>query len=99
MNYPLLQIEVTHIARIQMHDALDFYNSKQRNLGKKFLTEIDNTLNSILLSPHGFKVIYQNKHQATMAKFPFVIIYEIIESKIVVMSIFHTSKNPTKKIN
>jgi len=34
-----------------------------------------------------------------LAKFPFIIIYEIIESEVVIYSVFHTSRNPDKSLN
>jgi hypothetical protein len=33
----------------------------------------------------------------TLVKFPFVIIYEIIETEIIIYSVFHTSRDPEKK--
>jgi hypothetical protein len=33
----------------------------------------------------------------TLVKFPFVIIYEIIGTEIIIYSVFHTSRNPERK--
>ncbi|WP_353955879.1 hypothetical protein [Flavobacterium panacis] len=33
----------------------------------------------------------------TLVKFPFVIIYEIIGTEIIIYSVFHTSRNPENK--
>ena len=36
-------------------------------------------------------------HEVVVKRFPFVVVYEIIEKKIVVTSIFHTGQDPEKK--
>jgi len=50
-----------------------------------------------LLNPETYKLEFDVYRQAVVKKFPFVIIYTKIDSKILISAIFHTSKNPNKK--
>ena len=44
-----------------------------------------------------FGKVKKNFRQAALKRFPFVIVYEIIKTEVVVFAVFHTSKNPKGK--
>ena len=84
-------------AIIEMENACEFYNVKVDGLGAKFSEEIFELLNKILINPLLFPVKFKQIHEAVLLRFPFVITYEIIENKVIVLSIFHTKRNPKEK--
>ncbi len=44
--------------------------------------------------PNSFPIVHKDLRKYIVKKFPFVIYYRIIDLKIQVIAIFHTSRNP-----
>lgn len=84
-------------AENELEDALYFYDLISTKIGDNFLNQINTCIESILLNPETYKLEFDVYRQAVVKKFPFVIIYTKIDSKILISAIFHTSKNPNKK--
>lgn len=91
-----LEIKIEAIAEIE--DAFYYYEEQQKGLGDAFEKFVDKTINAIIKTPSGFKTISNERRQAVVKKFPFVIVYEIFENNIVIFAVFHTSRNPSNKI-
>lgn len=91
------KIAFTTLAETEIIETYNFYEDKQKELGERFLKAIQTTSNSLKLNPY----IYQRKHkhfrEALVKKFPYFLVYEIIGNTIVIVSVFHTSKNPKSK--
>lgn len=95
------KIIFTPIAKIEIQNAIYFYNNKQHGLGRKFYNELKNTTKLILANPY-LQILFKEYRGLIIKKFPFYqIVYFIdeIENIIYVISVFHTSQNPIKKIN
>lgn len=84
-------------AENELEDALYFYDLISTKIGDNFLNQINTCIESILLNPETYKLEFDVYRQAVVKKFPFVIIYTKIDSKILISAIFHTRKNPNKK--
>lgn len=85
-------------AKFDITDAYEWYESKQQKLGEKFKSQVRKAFKSILANPKGYQVITGNFRQAAVPKFPFVVVFEVFETEVVVYAVFHTSQHPTKKI-
>ncbi|PAX53266.1 type II toxin-antitoxin system RelE/ParE family toxin [Brunnivagina elsteri] len=68
--------------------------SQQLGLGDEFLDCVDETLNLICLLPEAYSVVYRDIRRAVVKRFPYVIYYRIVSSRIIVTAIFHGSRNP-----
>lgn len=77
--------------------AYDWYEEQRPGLGGEFLKESDWMYSKLSSHPEYFGRIKKNFRQAALKRFPFVIIYEIIKSEVVVFAVFHTSRNPKFK--
>ncbi len=91
MKYKVL---FTEEARIDVKDSFDWYENKQKELGKRFIADIDKQLTYIIENPFSFKERTDHKRICPLKKFPFLIVYEVEHDQIVVYAIFHTSLNP-----
>lgn len=91
--------ELRQEAAIEFANSFIWYEEQQDDLGDKFIAAFYTKLNHICKNPYSYKISYKNYHEALTDKFPFLIVYEINENekKIIVMAIFHTSRNPKKK--
>jgi hypothetical protein len=91
------EIILSEKAEIQIEDAYFFYENIRLTLADKFLTKVNDCINSILINPFTYKIIFENYHQAIVKKFPFVIIYTQNENIILITSVYNTYRNPVNK--
>ncbi|SEF56922.1 Plasmid stabilization system protein ParE [Halpernia humi] len=81
----------------QMQKSYDFYESKSIALGEKFISTVEKYFERISNNPKHFQIKREEIREAYIKVFPFVIVYQIIKDTIIIYSIFHTSRNPSKK--
>jgi hypothetical protein len=78
-------------------DAYDWYEAQRQGLGEIFLTELDICYKKIQTNPTVNSKVKKNYRQGRLLRFPYVVVYEIIRADIVVLSVFHTRRNPGHK--
>ena len=83
-------------AKQDIKTAIQWYDSKQKGLGAKFLTEVRDYVEFVKHHPDAYVIRYDNVRAAVLKKFPFMIHYIIddINNIIVVSAVLHTSINP-----
>ncbi len=84
------------LAKKDIKNAADWYNSKQKGLGKRFTTEVRKKVKYICRNPQATAVRYDSTRCAILDVFPFMIHYtpEDEKKRVVVSAVFHTSLNP-----
>lgn len=91
----MLKIELSPAAQIEFDDAADWYGAESVELRIRFVNAIASTLEFIRSSPTAFPVTHGAKaRKAVVKKFPYLILFTIQEDRILVYSVFHTSRNP-----
>lgn len=93
-EYKLILIES---AIVEIEDACIYYNNQLVGLGYEFEEDIFTLLELINGNPLLFPIKFAHFREATVKRFPFIIIYEIAEKEIIVTAIFHTKQSPAKK--
>ncbi|MCF6171006.1 MAG: type II toxin-antitoxin system RelE/ParE family toxin [Bacteroidales bacterium] len=83
-------------ARSEISDAYFWYEEKQNNLGERFLNKLDDCFITIKNNPKICAKKHKNMRQAIIDVFPFIVIYEIEKTDIVVYAVFNTHRNPEK---
>jgi len=83
-------------AKVDISAAFYWYEDRQKGLGERFITVLDDCFNTILKNPGIYAKKYGEMRQAIVKKFPYVVIYEIENSKIIVYSVFNTNQDPEK---
>ena len=81
----------------EIEEAYDWYELQQFGLGEKFLSEFITCSDLILSTPDSFQKKYKDFRELLLKNFPYFIVYTIHKSRIVVFSVFHTSRNPRMK--
>jgi len=84
------------LAKEDIREAAKWYNKQQNGLGKKFTAEVRKKVNFIRQNPKASVVRYDDVRTAVLNIFPFMIHYIIDEANktIVIISVFHTSREP-----
>ncbi len=75
-------------------DAVTFYEENLKGLGTDFINSVESTLHEISRQPESFPNVYKNIRRALIRKFPFGIHYIIEDNRIIVLAVFHFSRNP-----
>jgi len=90
MNYRFLLPALAEI-----REAATFYEGEVSGLGADFLDEVDAAMERILSFPEAWGSPGGNYRRCHLGRFPFSVIYAIqAEDEIVVISVFHQSREP-----
>jgi plasmid stabilization system protein ParE len=81
-------------ARDELEEAYNWYEDQKAGLGEEFLDCVDDTLDRIEQRPESYVVVFQDFRRAIVDRFPYVIYYRIISSRIIVIAIAHGKRSP-----
>ncbi len=91
MKNPLI---VRPEAEEELAEAYEWYEQQAQGLGFDFLLHVEAALSSIQRSPQMYPVIYKNVHRCLVRRFPYGIFYLVERERIVILAIFHASRDP-----
>ena len=94
MIYNLVFLEK---AKKDIEDAFKYYENIQQNLGFKFEDDLYKSIELIEKNTLHFKKIKQENRQLLMSVFSYVVVYQVVETNIIIARVFHTSRNPKYK--
>jgi toxin ParE1/3/4 len=94
MKVQKFSIEVSDEAEIDFDNSYNYYFEERHKVADAFFKRINMSFEDIKQNPFAFPVAYKNIRKYVVKKFPFVIYYQIVNSTIKVIAIFHTSRNP-----
>ena len=95
MSATFLQLQK---AQNEIIDAWDWYEEQREGLGDRFTNELALKINLIANNPLHYPK--RRKHrEAVMDNFPFIAVYQYkrADNLVIIVSVFHTSRNPRKK--
>jgi plasmid stabilization system protein ParE len=81
-------------ARDELEDAYNWYEDQEAKLGEDFLDRVDHTLDRIEQRPESYMVVFQDFRRATIGRFPYVIYYRIVSSRVIVIAVVHGKRDP-----
>ena len=81
-------------AEAEMMDAAKWYEQQQANLGKRFLSTIQDSLNRIEFNPLLFPLIEDDVRRCLTKSFPFAVLFRIKPDLISVVAIMHLRRDP-----
>jgi plasmid stabilization system protein ParE len=91
------KIELFPIAVEELEKSALWYESHSPGLGRRFINTIYEAFDSIALAPEAYAQKRARYREFVVDKFPYVIVYEIVDDMIYVLHVFHTSRNPKLK--
>jgi toxin ParE1/3/4 len=78
-------------------DAYDWYEEQKAGLGNLFLAELSRCYTKLEKNPLFYQKLKKNYRHLVLNKFPYVLIFEVIEDEIIIFAVFHTARNPKLK--
>ena len=82
------------IAEREFDDPVGWYEGEREGLGREFRAAIEEYLQRIADDPEMFPEVRGEVRRAVVRRFPFVIHFRIEQKRIVILSVFHTSRDP-----
>ena len=90
-----LDLSLLPIAETEAEGAFDWYEERELSLGSKFRSALKITTDKIENNPYMFPVVQGSKvRRALIDDFPYIVVFSVENDSILVLSIFHTSRNP-----
>jgi len=91
------KIELAPRAIEEFKESVQWYFDQSESAADYFVGQIFSRILFIAQHAESFPIVKRSFRETTVFKFPFTIIYTIVKNKVVIHSIFHTSRNPKKK--
>ena len=83
------------IAEAEYDDSIAWYEGEREGLGQEFRATIEKYFHRIAENPEWFpKVRGEVRRAVVLGRFPYVIHFLVENDRIVIMSVFHTSREP-----
>ena len=88
------RIVFRRLARCEFDEAADWYEKRRTGLGTLFLAAVQHVLDQIVVNPQRYAVVLEDVREGPVRRFPYAVYYRAEERRIVVLAIFHVSRDP-----
>ncbi|MBX9677603.1 MAG: type II toxin-antitoxin system RelE/ParE family toxin [Gemmataceae bacterium] len=89
------QILLRCAARKEFDAAGDWYAQQREGLGAVFADAVQRVLDQIAKMPRAHAVAVRDIRRAVVPRFPYCVYYRVRPKTIVVVSVFHTARDPS----
>jgi toxin ParE1/3/4 len=90
----LSQLLFRPAAAADLEEAWRWYEERRQGLGDEFLAEAEAAIARILAAPLACAVAYKDRRRALLHRFPYSVVYRVLEDQIVVLAVFHAKRHP-----
>lgn len=88
-------------AHLDIANAYEYYEKKQQGLGERFLQAIIKRYNDLMQHPTHYSFIPEDSQKllrdVKLEKFPYLIVYEINDDKVIIYAVHNIHQHPDKK--
>ena len=77
-----------------LREARAWYESRQTELGKEFLEEIDAVFQRIVERPSLYRKVHRDARRVLMRRFPYSVYFLEEPDRIVILAVLHQKRNP-----
>lgn len=90
-----LPVVLRRAARAEFDAAGNWYEQQRTGLGALFTAAVQRVFDNIAQLPRLHAVVLRNIRKAVVPGFPYCVYYREKSKAVVVLSVFHTSRDPT----
>ena len=90
----MIPVELTSEAKGDLFDAVDYYEDKERGLGRRLRDEVASILNTVASAPYLWRERSAGYRRVNCPVFPYYIAYVIREDNLVVVAIAASRRKP-----
>jgi plasmid stabilization system protein ParE len=85
-------------AEDDIEHAYNWYEDQRLGLGEEFLEELIVYYRKLELQPTAFGKLNRMYRRAILKQFPYVIIFEINKTEVIIYAVFHKSRSPKNRL-
>jgi plasmid stabilization system protein ParE len=85
-------------ARSEFFQATAYYAEISTRLADRFVNEVESVLISIAQNPFRYRTYRGSYRVKSLKKYPFSIFYRVMEDRVMVLAIYHQSREPGRWI-
>lgn len=89
-----MKINFLEIARIELDEAIEYYNYEVPGLGDAFLTEVLKTLDRIGQFPEAWPPCSTRTRRCLTRRFPYGVIYQVRQQEILIVAVANLHRRP-----
>ena len=82
------------IARLEMHEAMGWYQKQKEGLEAEFKVAVDQMVERIAAAPLRFSPVRGEIRRALLRRFPYALHFVPEPNAIIVLAVFHTKLDP-----
>jgi toxin ParE1/3/4 len=82
------------VADAEFIESADWYEDQRKGLGLDFIDHVQHILDNIAESPLRYPVVFKDIREGLVSKFPFVVYYRVKLDRVVILAVFHCSRDP-----
>lgn len=80
--------------KLDLREAHNWYESRREGLGEEFLSEVRKIISYISNNPEMYETVRGDVRRGVTSRFPYLVLYRIQPQRIVILGVFHTSRDP-----
>ena len=81
-------------AAVDVIEARQWYDNQQVGLGDDFRNALEDIVERIRSMPRMYVIVVENVHRAKLIRFPYLLYYRVLENRIEVLAVLHSSRDP-----
>lgn len=89
-----LAVVFRRIARLELDEAIAWYENRLQGLGLELESEVEAVLQRIAGTPEQFQIIRGEIRRAVLNRFPYTIHFLVESDRVVILAIFHVKRSP-----
>jgi toxin ParE1/3/4 len=82
-------------AQAEFDEAFDYYDAQKVGLGVTFAGRVQEVFDRISANPLLHAVVLRDIRKAVVARFPYCVYYRPEPTRVQVIAVFHTSRDPS----
>lgn len=90
-----LPVRLLPEARAEFAAAADWYDRQRPGLGVDFVARVRNVLDRIAADPQRHAAVHGDVRKVAVPRFPYIVLYHEEYGEIIVISVFHTARDPS----
>jgi plasmid stabilization system protein ParE len=90
-----LPVRLLPEAKAEFDAAADWYEQQRKGLGVDFISRVRAVMQRIAANPRLHAIVYKDVRKAVVSRFPFLVLYREAAAEVIVVAVFHTSRNPS----
>ncbi len=87
-------VRILEVARLELDEAVSYYNIQAPGLGDAFLLEIVAAVDRIIRFPGAWHPLSENMRRCRLQRFPYGLIYWAGKDEILIVAVAHDHRRP-----